>query len=290
MIALTAACVGWGLTIPSGKVALGWLDPLTLGAARFALAAPVLALAGRRGLRAALDREVIAWGVVFYAAVVGLQNAGVARTSVSHAALIVGAVPAFVALAMLARGEARSGPAQWAGFLLALAGAGLVAGPGGAATLGGDLLVLCSAALSALYLAAQPPLLRGRDPVAVTAVQMAAGALATIPVALALEGAPQAAASAGDLGAFAALVGVGSVAPFALYAWGQARVGAEVAGAFVNLETVVGAAVGAVAFHDPLGPAQAAGALAILGGLLLGAQAPGEGPAAEAGEREPAAA
>ena len=59
--------------------------------------------------------------------------------------------------------------------------------------------------------------------------------------------------------ALAALVSVGSLIPFALYAYGQARVSAEFAGAFVNLEPVVGVASGVLAFGNPFGAWQALG-------------------------------
>jgi drug/metabolite transporter (DMT)-like permease len=41
LLALTAAGLMFGLTVPLSKVALGWLDPAWLAAARFGLAAPV---------------------------------------------------------------------------------------------------------------------------------------------------------------------------------------------------------------------------------------------------------
>src|SRR6059058_1059236 len=63
-----------------------------------------------------------------------LQNLGMERTSVSHAALIVGAVPALVAVATAAAGRAASGPVAWAGFATALAGVVVVAGAGGDAS------------------------------------------------------------------------------------------------------------------------------------------------------------
>jgi hypothetical protein len=69
--------------------------------------------------------------------------------------------------------------------------------------------------------------------------------------------------------ALAALATVGTLAPFALFAYGQAQVAPELAGAFLNLEPLVGAAAGALAFGDPFGPAQLAGALAILLGIAL---------------------
>ena len=69
--------------------------------------------------------------------------------------------------------------------------------------------------------------------------------------------------------AVAALALAGTLAPFTLFAFGQSRVSAEVAGAFLNLEPLVGAIAGAVAFGDPVGLAQVAGGLAILAGIGL---------------------
>src|SRR5215208_1719752 len=271
LAALAAAGLIWGLTVPMSKVAMGWLDPLWLTAARFAAAAPVLAIAARGSLREAMTLRVAAWGVLFYGAVVGVQNIGVAMTSVSHGALICGSVPAFVALVALASGRGSAGPGAWAGFAIAVFGVMLVAGAGGASSLAGDALVLLAAAISAFYVVAQPGVLNGRDPAAVTAVQMTAGALAVGPFAVAFEGFPPTTAvpTLDQLTAFAALAGLGSVVPFVLYAYGQKRVSPEVAGAFVNLEPLVGAMVGAFAFGDPFGTAPLLGATAIVGGILM---------------------
>ena len=271
LAALAAAGLIWGLTVPMSKVAMGWLDPLWLTVARFAAAAPVLALVSRGRLREALSWRVAGWGVLFYGGVVGIQNIGVGMTSISHGALISGSVPAFVALVALASGRGSAGPVAWTGFAVAVAGVVLVAGAGGASSVGGDALVLAAAALSAFYVVAQPNVLRGRDPAAVTAVQMTAGAVAATPFALLFEGLPPVAAAPTlhELTAFAALAGLGSIVPFVLYAYGQKRVTPEVAGAFVNLEPLVGASIGAFAFGDPFGAAQLMGAVAIVGGLML---------------------
>src|SRR3954470_1714205 len=139
LLALVAAGLLWGLTVPLSKLVLDWLDGGTLTVVRFALAAPLLAFAARRHLRAALTPRILAAGAIGYGIVIVLQNAGIERTSVSHAALIVGATPALVALTAIATGRGKSGPLAWAGFALALAGVGIVAGGGGgAASLGGD--------------------------------------------------------------------------------------------------------------------------------------------------------
>lgn len=268
VLALAAAGVLFGLTVPLTKVALGWLEPGWLAVARFGLAAPLLALAAPRELRRACTLPIIGWGAVGYGAMVLLQNAGVERTSVGHAALLFGAVPALVAVVALLAGRGTARPMAWAGFLLALAGVGLVAGSGGATSLVGDALVLGSALCGAAFVVAQERLLQGRDPVAVTAVQMVAAALFAVPAA-ASEGLPAAAAPVVAQFAVVALVIAGTLLPFALFAFGQARVPADVAGAFVNLEPLVGAGVAVAVFGDPFGPLQLAGATAILGGIAL---------------------
>jgi hypothetical protein len=100
--------------------------------------------------------------------------------------------------------------------------------------------------------------------------------------------------------AVAGLVAGGTLLPFTLFAYGQARVRAEVAGAFLNLEPLVGAIAGVVVFGDPAGPEQVTGAVAILAGLSLsslpllggrrrpgpaGSGRPAEAPGGEAGSR-----
>lgn len=278
-LALGAAGVIWGLTIPFAKLALGWLDPLSLTVARFAVAAPLLApFATRRALRAATAWPVFLWGAVFYGFGVAVQNTAIERTSVSHAALILAAVPALVALLAAARGRSSSTPRSWAGCAIAILGVALVAGSGGSSSLAGDGLMFASAVASAAYVVAQPRVLAGRDPVAVTVVQMAAGALVTLPFAAVVDGPPVPAVPGPALWGFAGLAVLGSLLPFALYAYGQARVAPEVAGAFVNLEPLVGAAAGAFMFGDPFGSAQLAGTVALVIGIGLTAFSERAGP------------
>jgi len=269
LAALVAAGLLWGLTVPLSKLVLEWLDGGWLTVIRFALAAPVLALIARHHLRAAFTPRILAAGAIGYGLVIVLQNAGIERTSVSHAALIVGATPALVALVAAASGRGRSGPTAWLGFALALAGVLIVAGGGGGvASLGGDAIVLASVALSATFVVVQPSLLRGRNPFAVTAVQMIGGGLAAIPNA-ALEGLPHAPASATPVIALLALAFAGTVGPFALFAYGQSKVAPELAGAFLNLEPLVGTAAGAFVFGDPFGAPQLLGGVVILIGIVL---------------------
>ncbi|HEV8164912.1 MAG TPA: DMT family transporter, partial [Actinomycetota bacterium] len=256
--ALTAAGLLWGTTVPLTKLALAGLPPGWLTVARFGLAAAVLLAAVRFRVRAACSPAVLAWGAVGYGGSILVQNAGIGRTSVSHAALLVGATPVLVAVIAAVRHHRVARPVAWIGFAMSLVGVTLVAaGRSGDTTFTGDGLVLASLISSASLTVAQPRLLAGRDPIAVTAVQFLAAALAALPIAVVIEGTPAAARGPGSLLATAGLTLLGTLAPFTLFAYGQARVAAEIAGAFVNLEPLVGAAAGAVVFGDPVGIPQA---------------------------------
>ena len=200
-----------------------------------------------------------------------MQNAGIMRTSVSQAALLIAVTPVLVAIIAACWQHSVARPLAWAGFAVSLAGVGLVAGGGGGgATAGGDGLILASLLLSATFTVAQTGLLRGRDAVAVTAVQFMGAALAVLPVAVVTEGMPAAPRGPVTLLAVIGLAVGGTLLPFTLFAYGQARMTAEAAGAFLNLEPLVGAVAGAVLFGDPAGPQQLAGGAAILAGIALG--------------------
>ena len=273
--ALAAAGVAWGTSVPLSKAALGWLPPAWLVVARFALAAAVLlAAVDRSSLRAALRGPIMAWGAAGLGGSVLIQNAGLSQTSVTHAALLIGAGPVLVAVIAAAWPRNVARPVAWAGFAISLGGVAVVAeGHGGGATGAGDALVLVSVLIASSLTVAQGRLLKGQNPAAVTAVQFLGAAIAALPVAALTEGLPPAPPAGGaSVVAVLAVVGlaaVGTLAPFTLFAFGQRQVTAEVAGAFLNLEPLVGAMVGVAVFGDPAGPRLFAGGAAILGGIVM---------------------
>jgi O-acetylserine/cysteine efflux transporter len=292
LAALTSAGLLWGTTVPLSKLALGWLAPGWLTFVRFGLAAVILLAAARRQVRGALTLPVLASGAVGYGGSVVVQNVGITRTSVTHAALLVGAAPVLVAIIAAIWHRTVARPVAWVGFAVSLAGVGLITGGGGGgATAAGDGLVLASVLLSASFTVAQARLLPGRDPVAVTAVQFLGAALAMLPFSLVTEGMPAGPAHPGALVAAAGLAVGGTLLPFTLFAYAQSRVSAEVAGAFLNLEPLVGAVAGVVVFGDPAGALQLLGGAAVLAGIALSSLpllAAGRQPAV-AGEHQPQA-
>jgi drug/metabolite transporter (DMT)-like permease len=272
--ALAAAGVAWGTSVPLSKAALGWLSPAWLVAVRFGLAAAVLLLmVDRTALRKALRWQILAWGAAGLGGSVLVQNIGLNRTSVTHGALLIGTGPVIVAVIAAAWHHSVARPVAWAGFVVSLAGVVVVAFGGGGSSGAGDALVLASVLIMAAMTVAQSRLLEGQDPAAVTAVQFIGATVAVLPVALCTGGLP-AVPPAGGAGllallAVAGLTVIGTLTPFTLFAYGQHAVSTEVAGAFLNLEPLVGALAGVVAFGDPAGPRLLLGGAAILSGIVM---------------------
>ena len=236
LVALCAAGLLWGTTVPLSKLALEWLPAGWLTVARFGVAAAILLPFTRRGLRAAFTPRVLISGAVGYGMTVIVQNAGITRTSVTHAALMIGAVPVLVAFISAVWLRAVARPVAWMGFAVSLAGVALVTGGGGGgATPRGDALVLASLLLSATFTVVQGRLLTGQDPIAVTAVEFLGAALGSLAFTLVTEGLPGRPAGAAPVLAVVALAACGTLLPFTLFAFGQSRVSSEVAGAFLNL-------------------------------------------------------
>ena len=198
--ALAAAGLLWGTTVPLSKLALVWLAPGWLTVLRFGLAAAVLLPVARRRGQRVLEARLLLSGAAGYGGSVIVQNAGITRTSVTHAALLIGAVPVLVAIIAAVWHRAVARPAAWLGFAISLGGVGLVTagGGGGGASARGDALVLISLVLSATFTVAQGRLLPGRDPVAVTAVQFLGAALGALAFTLVTEGAPAVPAGPGS--------------------------------------------------------------------------------------------
>src|SRR5258705_2580250 len=113
LLCLAAAGLLWGSTVPLTKVVLPWVGPAWLTVIRFGLAAVLLVWPARRHLREAFTPGIVVCGMAGYGLIILLQNAGLARTSVSHAALLGGVIPVLVALLTTALGRSRISPLGW---------------------------------------------------------------------------------------------------------------------------------------------------------------------------------
>ena len=74
---------------------------------------------------------MLAAGALGYGGSVLLQNIGISRTSVTHAALLIGAVPVLVAIIAAVWYRTVARPMAWFGFTVSLSGVGLITAGGG---------------------------------------------------------------------------------------------------------------------------------------------------------------
>ena len=208
-----------------------------------------------------------------------MQNAGISRTSVTHAALLIGAVPVLVAVIAAVWHHTVARPVAWLGFAISLAGVGLVtAGAGGGGHAGRRRPGAGLAAdLGHVHRGPGPAAARAGTRSRSPRCSSWGPPWARWPSRVVAEGAPAAPAGPGPVLAVAALAAGGTLMPFTLFAYGQSRVSAEVAGAFLNLEPLVGAIAGVVFFANPVGPRQLAGGLGIVAGIGLSSFRPGSG-------------
>jgi drug/metabolite transporter (DMT)-like permease len=198
---------------------------------------------------------------------------GVDATSVSNAALIIGATPVVVATASALLGRERITPAHWIGAAVSILGIYIVVGHGasfGGATLKGDLLIMLSVACWSVYTLGAGRLMTRHSPLYVTGMTMAIGAVPYVLLAL-----PAMARMSwhGISGwTWIALVLSALLALNAAYLiWyiGVQRIGAARTSIYSNVVPVVAIAVAAVWLGEPLTPLKVGGALAVLSGVLL---------------------
>lgn len=153
LLLLTVAI--WGVNFSVIKFALAELDPLSFNSVRFTAAALVmLTLARLSGRRWSFERRHLPWLIGLSLLGNSLYQLlfifGAARTTADNAALMLGTVPAWVALGGSLTGQERIRPLGWCGIALSLLGISLIITGAdreatfrfGGATLAGDLLVL----------------------------------------------------------------------------------------------------------------------------------------------------
>jgi len=288
-LALALAGASWGLGFPLGKLVLRETEAAHMILLRFAVAALAAApFALRRAETRALFRSppVLLAGALYGVAFM-VQFEGLAHVSVTLAALMVGLMPALIALSARFLGE-RVGRASWVGVGAATLGAALIAGrPDGAGSPLGVALSLGALLIFLAWLLVLRRAPKPANPMAVPAVTVIVAAATILPIALFMHGPPRL-----DLSplAWAGIVGQGVFATLlATAAWqfGSARVGAASAGVFINIEPLMGATLGVLAFGDRLTLALGLGGLLIIAGSFAVVLGEGRLPPSDLGAAPP---
>lgn len=282
LAAIVTACLFWGGSFFFGKVALRELTAVEVVWWRFMLAftllAPVLvthALRRARGrsVRGALrparrDLPLFVLNAILMVPLQFLlQFEGLARTSASSAALLVGSFAPMMALAGVFLSRESLNGSGWLAVLLSTLGVGLLVGlPGEGRSILGDLLVVSSLVCAVGMVVVTQRLLRSYSAIMVTTWGIGLGTLFLTPWMLGLHAHLTLSMSGGT---WAALVGLGfgcTAIAFSLWNWGLHYVPASRAGVFVNLEPLIGALLGVLVLREAV-----TGGLLVGGGLILGA-------------------
>jgi drug/metabolite transporter (DMT)-like permease len=269
LVALIAVTVVWGFTFVQVKDAVDIYPLFAFLAVRYAIATGALAIAGAPRLRS-LGRSGFAAGAFLGALLgigIGLQTAGLQRTTVSSTGFITGLYVVLTPLFGLLLFRTRVGRAVWAGVALSLVGLGMLSGVHVGST-AGDALVLASTSAQALQIVMVERYANRYDAIALTLVEMATCCVGFLVIAIAL----------GDLSlprgstVWAALLVTGifaSALAYLIQIWAQRRMSAARIALVFALETVWAGFFGYVLDGDRLGLLGWGGCAAILGGIVL---------------------
>jgi drug/metabolite transporter (DMT)-like permease len=281
---LAAVLTLWALSFVLNEVALESAEAMTVVAGRWTVTA-VLALAllarrgqvGRFGSAMRLDwRNFFVLSLVGVTLLYGLQVVGQTRTSAVNAGLLANMVPVFTALLAAAVLHKRPRAIGWLGIAVALVGAWLVsvgqqAAGGGqvepsASSALGDLLVLASSLVAALYFIFGSRLLRAYPSLMVTAAAATLGAITLLPLALVFGGGTL----SWQFAAAIVLLGVGPGLLANLWWWETIEwLDASRAAVYIYLIPLITMGFAVVILQEPLSSAQVLGAALVLGGVGL---------------------
>ncbi len=269
LLALIAVTAVWGVTFVQVKDAVDVYPLFAFLAVRYAIATGVLAVAGGRRVRT-LGRSGFAAGAVLGGLLglgIGLQTAGLERTTVSSTGFITGLYVVLTPLFGLLLFRTRVGLEVWAGVVLAVVGLAMLTGVEIGAP-GGDLLVLASAAAQALQIVMLERVASRYDAIALTLVEMAACFVGFLAIALAL-GQLEVPHGWTVWGALLVTGVFASALAYLIQVWAQRRMSAARIAIVFSLETVFAGLFGYWLAGDRLGWLGWGGCAVILAGIVL---------------------
>jgi drug/metabolite transporter (DMT)-like permease len=267
--ALILVTAVWGITFVQVKDAVELYPLLAFLAIRYVIASAALAPIAVRRL-GGFGRDGLVAGAVLGGLIalgIGLQTAGLERTTVTSTGFITGLYVLFTPLLGLALFRTPIPRSLWAGVALALLGLALLSGvPQGSGR--GDLLVLISAFVQAFHIVMVERYANRFDVFALTFVQVAAAAVAFGAVSLAFE---ELTVPRGWT-VWSALIVTGLFAvafAYVVQVWAQRRVSATRIAIVFSLETVFAGLFGYLLAGDRLGALGFAGCAAIFAGIVV---------------------
>ncbi len=274
IVAVTVSSAIWGASFVLAKLALDELDVghVLLYRMLFALLPFLPILLPRR----AWPRRGDLWlflltGFLMVPVTFFLQFGGLARTSATSTALLIGTGAPLLAVAGVVFERERLGRRGWTAVAISCLGVALLVGaPGEGDDWRGNLMILMSMIIATVWVILSKRLV-GRYPALIaTGWILTFGTLTLVPMTLVRSGLPPTEMPAT---VWLSLLGLGfgcTALAYVLWNWGVARIGAARAGVYLNLEPIVGAVLGIAVLGDPIGVGIAAGgALIVLAAVIV---------------------
>jgi drug/metabolite transporter (DMT)-like permease len=198
---------------------------------------------------------------------------GVALSSASNAALIVGSTPAVLAVVSALLGRERISRLHWVGAAISAIGIYLVVGSGasfGGTHLRGDLMVMASVACWVTFTLGAASLIQRHSPLYVTGMTMVYGGVPYVVMALPqILRVPWADVSAWSLTAMVLSALLALNLAYVIWYTGVQRLGPARTSIYSNGVPVVAMAVAALWLGEPMTWNKVTGATAVLSGVLL---------------------
>jgi drug/metabolite transporter (DMT)-like permease len=269
LLALILVTAIWGVTFVQVKDAVEIYPLFAFLAVRYAIATGALALVGGRRVLTLGRSGLVAGGVigVLLGLGIGLQTAGLERTTVSSTGFITGLYVVLTPLFGLLLFRTRVGLEVWAGVVLAVIGLALLSGVDAGST-SGDLLVLASAAAQALQIVMVERYASRYDAIALVLVEMGACFLGFLAIALAL-GELEVPHGRTVWGALLVTGVFASALAYLIQVWAQRRISAARIAIVFSLETVFAGLFGYWLADDRLGLLGWGGCAVILAGIVI---------------------
>jgi drug/metabolite transporter (DMT)-like permease len=285
-----AGCL-WGTGFYFGRLALNEMNVESMVLYRFLFACVVMlpvAFVRRERFKFAEIRLLLISAFFGIPVQFLIQFHGLARTTVSHASLMVGSMPVLLGLAAVLFAGERLDSIGWLALFASTVGAALIVLGGhrssavrGGPSLEGDLLVVVSLCTALAWILLSKRLMLGHSPVAVTAYTILSGTVMlfiwVVGPALAdpwLDhkfSLPPFAHVSSTAWTALAIGGVACTATTTLlWNWGIHHVPASRAGVFLNIEPALGSILGVKLLGEHLGPyAWVGGALILSAAIAL---------------------
>jgi len=271
LLALIAVTAVWGVTFVQVKDAVDVYPLFAFLAIRYAIATGGLTLLGGRRVLT-LGRSGFAAGAVLGVLLglgIGLQTAGLERTTVSSTGFITGLYVVLTPLCVLLLFRTRVSLEVGAGVVLAVVGLAMLSGvPVGSP--GGNLLVLASTGAQALQILMVERYASRYDAIALVLVELGACFVGFLAIALAL-GQLEVPRGWTVWGALIVTAVFASALGYLIQVWAQRRISAARIAIVFSLETVFAGIFGYWLADDRLGWLGWGGCAVILVGIAVAA-------------------